>query len=261
MEVLDSYERKGYTVKIFFDDIAEDPRLRDLWDNIGTMVCWHPRYTLGDSHNYPTPGVVYEEDSFYWRLASELDSSLGDWFDDLEYRLEEEADPEDKGLPLSEWEKVEEELNRRTEERVADILKQKAVILPLYLYDHSGITMSTSRFSCPWDSGQVGYIFVPLKRAREEFRDMPDNELREKAREALRAEVEVYDKYISGQVFMFLIEDEDGEIVDSCGGFFDRESLEDMANNWIDGEVHFRAVEGVLATADLAKQNRVYAHA
>ena len=29
------------------------------------------------------------------------------------------------------------------------------VILPLYLYDHSGITMNTCGFSCPWDSGQV----------------------------------------------------------------------------------------------------------
>ena len=27
------------------------------------------------------------------------------------------------------------------------------VILPLYLYDHSGITMNTTGFSCPWDSG------------------------------------------------------------------------------------------------------------
>ena len=35
-----------------------------------------------------------------------------------------------------------------------------AVILSLYLYDHSGITMSCSPFSCPWDSGQVGYIYL-----------------------------------------------------------------------------------------------------
>ena len=34
------------------------------------------------------------------------------------------------------------------------------VILPLYLYDHSGITMNTCGFSCPWDSGQVGWIYA-----------------------------------------------------------------------------------------------------
>jgi hypothetical protein len=40
--------------------------------------------------------------------------------------------------------------------------KREMIVVPLYLYDHSGITMSTSPFSCPWDSGQVGYIWVPL---------------------------------------------------------------------------------------------------
>jgi len=39
----------------------------------------------------------------------------------------------------------------------------KYVILPLYLYDHGGITMSTGAFSCPWDSGQVGWIYAPKK--------------------------------------------------------------------------------------------------
>ena len=38
--------------------------------------------------------------------------------------------------------------------------KDKLYILPLYLYDHGGITMKTSPFSCGWDSGQVGFIFV-----------------------------------------------------------------------------------------------------
>ena len=27
------------------------------------------------------------------------------------------------------------------------------IALPVYLYDHGGITISTSPFSCPWDSG------------------------------------------------------------------------------------------------------------
>ena len=44
----------------------------------------------------------------------------------------------------------------------------KYVILPLYLYDHSGITMSTSVFSCPWDSGQVGWIYAEKKKLIEE---------------------------------------------------------------------------------------------
>jgi hypothetical protein len=37
------------------------------------------------------------------------------------------------------------------------IIEEKGTIIKgLFLYDHSGITISTGRFSCPWDSGQVG---------------------------------------------------------------------------------------------------------
>ena len=32
-------------------------------------------------------------------------------------------------------------------------------IEPLYLYDHSGLAISTKPFSCPWDSGQIGVIY------------------------------------------------------------------------------------------------------
>ena len=33
------------------------------------------------------------------------------------------------------------------------------VVLPVYMLNHSGITISTNPFSCPWDSGQVGFIY------------------------------------------------------------------------------------------------------
>ncbi|MCK4237452.1 MAG: hypothetical protein KAX38_10065, partial [Candidatus Krumholzibacteria bacterium] len=35
-----------------------------------------------------------------------------------------------------------------------------AIVLPLYLLDHGGITMSTTPFSCPWDSGQIGWTYI-----------------------------------------------------------------------------------------------------
>jgi len=34
---------------IGYDEYAESPR---EWDNVGTMVCWHRRYKLGDEHSY-----------------------------------------------------------------------------------------------------------------------------------------------------------------------------------------------------------------
>lgn len=46
--------------------------------------------------------------------------------------------------------------------------EDNVVWLPLYLYDHSGITMNTTGFSCGWDSGQVGWIYVTKDRLRKE---------------------------------------------------------------------------------------------
>jgi len=46
-----------------------------------------------------------------------------------------------------------------------------AVVLPLYLYDHGGISMSTSRvypYNDRWDSGQVGFICATEERLKAE---------------------------------------------------------------------------------------------
>lgn len=49
-----------------------------------------------------------------------------------------------------------------------DVSKHKSYkVLPLYLYDHSGITMNTTGFSCGWDSGKVGFIYMKLEKIKE----------------------------------------------------------------------------------------------
>ena len=45
---------KDITIKIERDGDAESPR---EWDNVGTMVCWHSRYNLGDEQ----PSVSYQD--------------------------------------------------------------------------------------------------------------------------------------------------------------------------------------------------------
>jgi len=40
------------------------------------------------------------------------------------------------------------------------------VTLDLRLYDHSGLTISTAPFSCPWDSRQVGRVYVFIRIAQ-----------------------------------------------------------------------------------------------
>lgn len=91
------------------------------------------------------------------------------------------------------------------------------MILPLYLYDHSGITMNTCGFSCPWDSGQVGWIYADKAMIEQEHGKITP-EILEKVRQTLEAEVKEYDYYLTNQCYGFQLFKEDVE-VDSCWGF------------------------------------------
>ena len=43
---------QGHTIKIYHDPDSESPR---EWSNLGTLICWHRRYRLGDSHQHDSP--------------------------------------------------------------------------------------------------------------------------------------------------------------------------------------------------------------
>jgi len=104
------------------------------------------------------------------------------------------------------------------------------IALPVYAYVHSGATLNTTGFSCPWDSGQSGIIYVSRAKVREEFsvkRISP--KLKEKVEGILRAEVETFSKYIGGEVYAFTVKNKEDEVIESCGGFFDLEDCKSEA--------------------------------
>jgi len=94
------------------------------------------------------------------------------------------------------------------------VAKPDIISLPLYLYDHSGITMNTTGFSCPWDSGQVGYIYVSKADARKER--IPFGNIKP----ILESEVETYNQYLTGEVYGYEILNVVRACIDSCCGFF-----------------------------------------
>lgn len=99
-----------------------------------------------------------------------------------------------------------------------EYIKGKNIIaLPIFLYDHSGITMNTKGFSCHWDSGQVGYIFVTKEEIRKSFNcQVITAKIRQQAIDCLEADVSVYDQYLAGNVYGYSIE----ETGDACWGFY-----------------------------------------
>ncbi len=90
--------------------------------------------------------------------------------------------------------------------------KGAVAVLPLWLYDHSGISISTGRTDS-WDSGQIGFAYVDKERI--EYLGAPS----EDAEKQMRGEIEEYDSYLRGEVYGYIINGPDGDHLDSCWGF------------------------------------------
>jgi hypothetical protein len=172
---------RGHTIKIYHDPDAESPR---EWSNLGTLICWHRRYRLGDSHSFDSPEAFLRDLA---GISEQRDLSMD--------RLQERAE-------------------------------RNAILLPVFLYDNSGLAMNTIGFHCPWDSGQVGYIYVTLEAVRKEFGvKRVTKARREKAEDILRGEIVSYDAYLGGRVYGYVIE-HNGEELDACWGFFGHYELD-----------------------------------
>ena len=116
------------------------------------------------------------------------------------------------------------------EEAVEFFRKEEAVWLPLFLFDHSGLRISTSdewfRAWDPqgWDWGLVGWIYAPKAKILKEFqRKKMSQKLVRRALEVLESEVETYDTWLSGAVVQWTVEDSEGEFVDGVCGYYSNE--------------------------------------
>lgn len=172
----------SFSIEIRRDDDPESPR---DWDNLGTMICFHKKYTLGDdSHK------LKHEDFDGW---ASMEAFLR----------------KDHGA---------------------------AVVLPLFLIDHSGLSMSTKDFADPWDSGQVGFIYVTKERALKEYgvKRLSPKQLA-KITEVLKSEVATYDQYLRGDVWGYVIKDKDGDEAGSCWGHYGHDYCVDEAMRELGG--------------------------
>lgn len=74
------------------------------------------------------------------------------------------------------------------------------VSLPMYLYDHSGLALSTKDFNDQFDSGCVGSIFVSLDKIKQEYGNH-NLETIERVKDILRAEVQEMHEFVSGNTY------------------------------------------------------------
>ena len=103
-------------------------------------------------------------------------------------------------------------------------------ILPVYMYDHSGQTISTSPFSCKWDSGQLGFAFINKECLKEwgyKSRKGFEKCAKQTLEKAIEQNVALYDDYIQGNVWGYEVEDAEGDQIDSCWGYYGDDGMKE----------------------------------
>lgn len=230
-----------YRLHVEEDNEPWNPRT-DQEGNIGTMFCQHNRYQLGDQTEYKDAAGMKSA------ILKELDIPIK--------RVEDKLRKKKAGVRLSYnrssrcWQLYgfDAWVAGRTQYGVVDeaeclsflrdsimeylpmedliaLCRNHLVILPLFLYDHSGLTMNTSGFPCRWDSGQVGYIWATAGKAMEIMGHPRGSkkEIREQIIQTLLDEVSMYDMYLKNDCYGGIVEQlQDGEWseVDSCWGYY-----------------------------------------
>lgn len=104
-------------------------------------------------------------------------------------------------------------------------------IYPVYRYEHSTISYKLG-VAHGFDYSNCGFYFV----LNDEFTNRRLKELGIKAKDAekeIANELDRYSQYANGEVYSFILYDENGEIEDSCGGFYDIEEIKEyLPGEW-----------------------------
>jgi hypothetical protein len=142
----------------------------------------------------------------------------------------------DRDYKTRHWYKIDDIFDGETEEgeTVRDaILRQNPDLLdvrPIYMLDHSGVSVSLGSFNDPWDSGVGAFAVITREQAEKDCPDLKGNDekLKERAYGWLKDEVETYQQFLSGEVYGYVVEDGSGEELDSCWGYYSiKDALDD----------------------------------
>lgn len=185
----------GVVASLHYEEYIEEWMSPRQWDQLGVMYCWHPDYVLGDEQ--------FKNEDGTGAIAQNADGSA---------------------------------LCHDSIEAVFRYIKNErkaTVVLGLFLLDHSGLSIqagpqieqlsrsaveSRGRFigdDAGWDTSWVGFIFATEQRRK----DLGVKRSRDEIARQLRGEVEEYDMFLRGDVYHYSVEDPQGDVLDSCGGF------------------------------------------
>ena len=118
---------------------------------------------------------------------------------------------------------------------IESALDEKVIaIFPITMYEHSGISYSLGNQK-GFDYSNGGFYII-TEESRKEYGVRKDKRAYKKF---IEAELKIYNQYINGDILRFTLFDNDGEVEDSCGGFYDIESIkEELPKEWKDEDMN-----------------------
>lgn len=229
-------------------------------DEIGRMVCWHTDYVLGDE-----------------QLRGGGRSAVKTVFETARGRTAFRS--------------------MLYVERYLRLARGAIVTIPLYLYDHSGIsiragspsiywmdnpTVRTDEYGqgLGWDTSMVGFIYTTRERIVELCgepqlptdpvycpRTWPENgsagpnwtgEALDWIAKQLADEVALYDRYLRGEVYYWRTADAEGDTIDSCSGYLPDVSVaHDAELDYVKQEARESMLAEVASRREAAEAERV----
>ena len=265
------YFRNSYNGKICRIHLERDieplnPR-EDYDGNIGHMMVWWNRYSLGDikENTYESPEdfvnnlVRYNVDEksiinyiksnkttngleLKYNRKDQLWELWGYWKhwwtgNEIHHGVIERNNPVDYLID----DRIE---SRSVEEKWKWRERNGIIYLPLYIYEHGGITMSTGGFSCPWDSGQAGWIYTTkedvlgtggkIKSDKGNYIKITNRNWKDAARIWMKEEVKLYDQYLQGDCYGYIIDELDMD---------DQASLESKMNMLDEDDINWNETD------------------
>lgn len=220
------------------DEYPSNPR-RD-WDNEAShLMCWYKGYDLGDKHDYSDPDDFFN--TLIWQeykakksnpiinyvRKNKTTRNIQIKYNRSEWRYELYADGQDWKTReiVSQFITWENELDLLEDavleeltysDKIKMLERKGYYFIPVNVYEHSGITMYTgsrwNHYDAQWDCSEVGWIYTSkteLIKARWGYRNpktgktytATKNNWRKAADYILESEVEIYDMYLTGDVY------------------------------------------------------------
>ena len=106
-----------------------------------------------------------------------------------------------------------------------DAPKGTRIKVPVYMYDHSGLAVSTTPFSCHWDSGRLGTMFIE----NEDLKNIDTGD----EMDYLMSVFSEWSYYVSGEAYCLDISLR-GEVIESISGHFGLDGVKEAARDTID---------------------------